>query len=316
MGTLSTRQKTVMFLDQAVRDRAARLILSEKPMIIVTGSTGQLGHDIVRHLSSRVPEARIGASARDPGEAADLAELGVDVRRGDFADTRSLPAAFAEAEQVLVVSVDKLGDEALALHRAAIDAARHAGARRILYTSHMGARTDSPFLPAAQHVGTERDLDACGVPFTALRHGFYAESCLHLIGDGLKAGELRVPQDGPVSWTARADLAEADAAILASDGEWDGVTPALTATEAVTMAEIAAMASEVLDHEFRHTVVTDDEWMRAKTEAGMPPVAAEMLLGAFIAARRGDFAATDPALGTLLGREPRSMRDVIAASPT
>ena len=68
----------------------------------------------------------------------------------------------------------------------------------------MGARAGSPFLPAEQHAGTEADLAASGVAFTALRHGFYAESCLHMIGDGLANGELRTPEDGPISWTARA----------------------------------------------------------------------------------------------------------------
>ena len=41
---------------------------------------------------------------------------------------------------------------------------------------------------------------------------------------------------------------------------------------------------------------------------------ADMLLGTFQAARNGDFAATDPALETLLGRAPRTMRDVLSAT--
>ena len=212
-------------------------------MIVVTGANGQLGRAIVAGLLGRVSPAAIAAVTRAPEKAAMLAEHGVEVRAGDFADADSLEAAFRGADQVLIVSADKLGDEALRLHRAAIHAARDAGARRILYTSHMGARADSPFLPAAQHAGTEADLAASGVALTALRHGFYAESCLHMIGDGLRSGELRTPEDGPISWTARDDLAEADAAILASDGAWDGITPPLTAASAITMAEIAATAS-------------------------------------------------------------------------
>ncbi|GGB05001.1 NmrA family NAD(P)-binding protein [Allosediminivita pacifica] len=283
-------------------------------MFIITGATGQLGRGIVQSLSSSVPTGRIRACVRDPGKARDLADLGIDVRPCDFAEPDGLAEAFAGAERVLIVSAGTLGEEGLALHRTAIAAAREAAAHRILYTSHMGAREDSPFAPAAQHWGTERDLAKSGVPFTALRHGFYAESCLRMIGDGLRAGELRVPEDGPVSWTARADLAEADAAILASDEAGDGATPPLTATEAVTMAEIATMASEVLGHEVRHTVVADEEWVEAQIAAGVPKIYSKMLLGTFRAARRGDFAATDPALAELLGRAPRSMRDVIAAA--
>ena len=176
----------------------------------------------------------------------------------------------------------------------------------------MGARQGSPFAPADHHARTEDDLAASGMAFTALHHGFYAESCLQVIGDGLKAGELRVPEDGPVSWTARADLAEADAIIVAGNGRMTGITPPLTAADAVTMADLAAIASEVSGREIQHVTVTDDAWRDARVAAGMSPVYAEMLLGTFRAARCGDFAAVDPALGQLLGRPPRSLRDVLA----
>ncbi len=283
-------------------------------MIVVTGATGHLGKAVVECLLRRVPAKQIVASVRNAEKASDLVMQGVEVRTGDFADASSLKKAFAGAGQVLIVSADKLGDEALQLHRAAIEAARETGVRRVLYTSHMGARAGSPFLPADQHAGTEADLARSGLAYTSLRHGFYAESCLHMIRDGLRAGDLRTPEDGPISWTARADLVEADAAILAAEGQWDGITPPLTASKAVTMAEVAAIASEATGRDVRHTTVTDEEWRGAKIKGGMPAIYADMLLGTFRAARRGNFAATDPALETLLGRAPRTMHEVLATA--
>lgn len=281
-------------------------------MIIVTGANGQLGHAVVNRLLTYLPANQVVASVRDPAKAA-FAKPGVLARAGDFAKPDELAAAFTGATQVLVVSVNKLGDEALQMHRAAIQAARNAGARRVLYTSHMGARKDSPFAPASDHATTEEMLAESGGAFTSLRHGFYTESCLHMVGAGLRQGELRTPEDGPVSWTARSDLAEADAAILASDGAWDGITPPLTAAQAITMAELAALASEVTGREVRHVTISDDEWREAKIAAGTPAMFADMLLGTFRAARRGDFVATAPALETLLGRASKTMRDVLSA---
>lgn len=283
-------------------------------MIVVTGATGHLGKSVIENLMTKLPANQIAASVRDASKAEGFASRGVEVRTGDFADAASLEKAFAGADQVLIVSADKIGDEALQLHRNAIQAARNAGVGRVLYTSHMGARKGSPFLPADQHAGTEADLAASGLTYIALRHGFYAESCMEMIGYGLSAGELRMPEDGPVSWTVKADLAEADAAILAGKARWDGPTPALTATSAVTMAELASIASEVLGREIRHTVVSDDAWREAQIAAGMPAFVAGLLLGIFQAARAGEFAATDPTLGTLLGRPPLSIRDLLVAS--
>lgn len=281
-------------------------------MIVVTGASGQLGRAVIEGLLRLLPADRIVASVRDPAKATALADRGVQVRAGDFADPNGLATAFAGAEQVLVISVDKLGEQALRMHCAAIEAARAAGARRVLYTSHMGARGDSPFAPAPDHAATEAFLADGGAPFTSLRHGFYAESALHLIGHGLEAGEIRTPEDGPVSWTARADLAEADAILLAEEGRLDGVSPPLTAPEAFTMADLAAVASELTGREVKQVTVSDDEWRDAMVAQGAPAPMAEMLLGMYRAARRGDFAAIDPTLEKLLGRRPQTMRDVLA----
>ena len=267
---------------------------------------------MVDGLLSRCSPDRIIATVRDPAQAEDLAFRGVQVRAGDFSDPEGLAGAFSNATQVLIVSVNKLGPEVLKLHRNAIRAARDAGARRVLYTSHMAARADSPFAPAVDHAATEALLAEGSAAFTSLRHGFYAESALHMIGSGLRDGEIRAPEDSPVSWTSRADLAEADALVFAGEGRFDAVTPPLIAAQAVTMSDIAIMASEETGREIKHVVVSDEEWRDAKIAAGFPAPMAEMLLGTWRAARRGDFAAVDPTLQALLGRAPQTMREFLA----
>ncbi|MEL7691797.1 NAD(P)H-binding protein [Citromicrobium bathyomarinum] len=281
-------------------------------MILVTGASGHLGRGVVEYLSGRMGPAQIIAASRDPGSLS--RPDGVAVRRADFADPASLPAAFAGIERIEIVSVDKLGEEARGLHSNAIVAASDAGVERLFYTSHAGAREGSPFPPADQHARSEADLGASGTPFTALRHGFYAESCLQMIGEDLKRGDLRVPEDGPVCWTARDDLARADAALLAGEANFDGATPPLTASRAWTMSEIAELASQITGREIRYTVVSDAEWKAAKVAVGVPEHYAEMLLGTFRAARRGDFNTLDPTLENLLGRKPTPLRDVLAAA--
>ena len=281
-------------------------------MLVITGATGQLGDAIIEHLLRTVPANQVIASVRDPRQASALAARGVAVRAGDFAQPDTLRTAFAGADQVLLVSANKLGEEARRLHQAAIGAAHAAGARRILYTSHMGARPDSFFEPARNHAASEAMLAAQGVAYTPLRHGFYAESALNLLGQGLQEGVIRAPEDGPVSWTTRADLAEADALLLAQEGRLDGITPPLTALEAFTMDDVAAIASEIAGRDIKRVTVTDREWVAAKVAQGVPAPVAEMLLGTYRSARRGDFATVDPTLQTLLGRRPQTMRDVLA----
>ncbi|WP_431689476.1 SDR family oxidoreductase [Hahella sp. NBU794] len=282
-------------------------------MIVITGATGNLGKGVIDNLIQKCGPHQLIASVRDLQKASFYQEKSVSVRKGSFDCIDDLKTAFEGASQVLIVSANTLGEEALRLHRNAIDAAKQAGVKRILYTSHMGAREGSLFAPADQHAGTEAYLAKSGVAYTSLRHGFYAESCLNMIGDGLKSGDLRTPEDGPVSWTARSDLAQADAEIIIDSENWNGSTPPLTASQAWTMADIAALASDITGRRIRHVVVPDQEWLDAKMAAGMPKIYAELLLGSFQASRRGDFATTHPALENLLSRPAKTMRDVLAA---
>ncbi len=283
-------------------------------MIIVTGATGQLGRAIVEKLVERVPAIQVGASVRDPEKANDLAALGVRVRHGDFDDPVSLSHAFEGATQVLIVSsnASAYGGDPLAQHRSAIEAARAAGAGRIVYASHMAASSASLFPPMLDHAATEGMLQQSGLAWTALRNGFYASSGLMFMGDALKTGLLEAPADGKVSWTAHADLAEAAAIILKDEGRYDGPTPPLTGSQSLNLADLANIASE-LQAQPVHRQIIPDEDLRAKMAArGLPDRAADIALGFYLASRQGEFAAVDPTLEQLLGRSPISMRDLIA----
>jgi uncharacterized protein YbjT (DUF2867 family) len=283
----------------------------EVDMIVVTGATGQLGSQIVDRLLERVPADRIGVSVRDPDRAAGLAARGVRVRRGDFTDPHSLASSFEGATQVLVVSTDRTGEAAIGQHTGAVDAARAAGARRVLYTSHQGAAEGSLFAPMPDHAATERYLTTTRTPFTALRNGFYAGTVRLLLGRALETGELVAPADGPVSWTAHADLAEAAAIVLADEGRYEGPTPPLTAPDALDLHDIAGILSELSGRTVRRLVADDSEWAATLIGHGVPEDRATMLLGMFRAARRGEFATTGPELEKLLQRPATPVRTLL-----
>src|SRR3954464_4158953 len=106
-------------------------------MIVVIGASGQLGRAVLERLLDRVSAEQLGASVRDPEKVRDLQERGVRVRRGDYTDPASLDTALDGASQVLVVSANTTGEEALRQHAAAIEAAVRARRRaRALHQPH------------------------------------------------------------------------------------------------------------------------------------------------------------------------------------
>ena len=280
-------------------------------MIVVTGATGQIGRQIVEGLLRRMPGGRIGVSVRDPAKAKDFEQRGVRVCKGDFTDAASLAEAFDGAEQVLIVSGTTLSEEGVRQHGHAIQAAKDAGAKRILYTSHQGASASSAVAFARDHAATEELLQSSGVPFVSLRNGFYAESALYQLGAMKDTGQLALPQDGPVSWTARADLAEAAVAALMHMSLFDGFTPPLTALEAINFAEIAGLASTILERDVTRIVVSEEEYRKVQLAHGYPERMVDLLASLFAATRALEFDVVDPTLKQILGRKPVGMHETL-----
>lgn len=284
-------------------------------MLVVTGASGQLGRKVVDELLRLVPAERIAASVRDPHKLADLAAQGVRVRRGDYEDPASLREAWQGARRILLVSSNAgaTGGDTLKQHAAAIDVARQLGVERVIYTSQISSSETSKFSPGRNHAATEKLLGQSGLPWTALRHGFYADSALAMNLRGFEAGSLATPLDGKVSWVTHDDLAAADAALLASDTVIDGATPPLTGGEALDLAQLANLAGEIMGKQISRTVISDADMEKNVRAAGVPDERISVMMGYFLAARAGEFADVDSTLATVLGREPQTMRSFLSA---
>ncbi|MFC9222621.1 NAD(P)H-binding protein [Streptomyces hygroscopicus] len=280
-------------------------------MIVVTGATGGLGGATVEHLLHRIPADQIGVSVRDAAKAQHFADRGVRVRQGSYEDPAALRESFAGAEQVLLVSGNDPAADMVSLHRTAIDAAVAAGTRRILYTSQQGAVPGNPYRPSDIHIATEAILADSGVAWTALRNGAYGPLD-QVLGPWQRTGEIAQPEDGPVPYTDRADIAEATAVILAGDRSFDGPVT-LTAPTAVTFDDLTTIASDLTGRTIKRIVLDDEQWVTEQITIGVPEQLARLMLTWYQAARAGYFAEADPLLTELLGREPRTATDRLAA---
>lgn len=148
--------------------------------------------------------------------------------------------------------------------------------------------------------------------FTTLRNGFYATSAIQLMGPAISTGTTVAPEDGPVRWTAHADLADAAVIALTDPARLDGPTPPLTGPEALDFSGIARIASELTGRQITRVTVGDDEWLQAMRSHGMPEDRAAFLPGIFTASRNGEFNVVDPTLGELIGHPATPVRDILA----
>jgi len=233
--------------------------------VVITGATGQFGRLVVEGLlASGVPAADIVATGRRTER---LADLGVPYAVADFDAPETLLAAFAGADTVLLVSGSEPGNR-VAQHTNAIEAARKAGVRRVVYTSAPKV-SDVEWTLSPEHKATEEALQASGLAWTILRNNWYHENYAPTLAQLASTGVLLTSSgDGRVASAARADLAAAAAVVLTTDGH-DGRVYELSGDVAWTADEFAAAAAEVLGRPVEVSNVSTDEHRAILASAGV-----------------------------------------------
>ena len=109
-------------------------------MIVLTGTTGNLGSRVLTSLlQSKLldPSELIVSSSNADKVPAIAKDHGVNVRHGDFENPESLQAAFEGADALFLVSYPSPSIERWLLHKNAIDAAKQAGIKTVIYASLM-----------------------------------------------------------------------------------------------------------------------------------------------------------------------------------
>jgi NAD(P)H dehydrogenase (quinone) len=147
--------------------------------------------------------------------------------------------------------------------------------------------------------------------WTSLRNGFYASSGLAMSAQATHEGTLTIPAEGVVSWTTHGDLAEAAVAILTGQRTYEGPTPPLTGSEALSLLDLARFRAELEGRTLRHAEISDDVHRKRLAARGLPPHVAAISLGFFVASRRAEFATVDATLAELLGRAPTRVHTLL-----
>lgn len=280
--------------------------------ITVTGATGQFGNLVIENLLKRgVLPQDIRASVRDVAKAAHHQAKGIEVRRGDFDDPGALNHAFTGTDRLLIISTDKVGSR-VEQHRRAIQAAKEAGVKHILYTSVVNMQNGDSTNPIAiDHRATEHLIRETGIPYTFLRNSFYAEYMIAPVVQALK-DKVYVSSvgDGKLGAVARKDLAEAAAVTLSEPGHENKIYE-LTYPHTWDYRELVDIVSKVSGRPLEYRPVSDEALAQMMRQAAIPEQGIQMALGMNRSLREGDLSKVTHDLQQVLGHPATSLEDVV-----
>ncbi|TAL40951.1 MAG: SDR family oxidoreductase [Salinibacterium sp.] len=280
-------------------------------MIAVTGATGQLGQLVIDALLKTLPAAEVAAAVRNPAKARGLAARGVLVREADYDRPETLAHAFAGVDKLLLISSSEIGKRA-AQHRAAIDAARHAGVKLLVYTSMLHADR-SPLALAEEHRQTEALIRASGIPYVILRNGWYTENYTASIPSALAHGaHFGSAGEGRIASAARQDYAEAAAAVLIASEDMSGRIFELAGDEHYTLTQFAAEIARQSGKPIVYQDLPEADFKAALVNAGLPEPFAGVLADSDAGVAKGALDDDDHALRALIGRPTTSLATMVS----
>jgi NAD(P)H dehydrogenase (quinone) len=292
--------------------------------IVVTGASGQFGRAAAEQLLEICAPEDVICLSRTPETLADLADKGATVRRADFDDPASLPAAMEGGERMLLISTVRVGSR-VEQHTAAVEAAKAAGVGHVVYTSLLGVRKpNNPSVEGFDHIATERMIEASGLAWTFLRNSLYAEAVATAMTiPALLAGHK--PENagqGRVPIVSRDDCVAIAVGVLTQDGHANTACD-VTGPELWTLPDAMALVSQMAGKPIAIELV-DDEGMYAYFDSlGVPrkasdvmpdgpiPWASEGMVTFGQSIREGFMDVVSDDVERITGRPPRTLRSVL-----
>jgi uncharacterized protein YbjT (DUF2867 family) len=289
--------------------RIATLTRRSNMAILVTGSTGTIGTQVLSHLQNSGADVR--ALTRSPGSA--QLPAGVTAVRGDLADVDSFRAALAGVSTLFLL-VPNVADE-LTQAMLSLTVAREAGVKGIVYFSVFRSEhyPDVPHFFGKHTV--EQMIAALDLPATVLRAAYFIQNDLRLKDPLTKFGVYVMPIGSKgISMVDIRDIGAAAAIELLrrerAPGRLDRATFPVVGPDVLTGDGIAAIWSETLGRAVGYGG-DDLNAMEQRLKATLPSWHAldlRLMCGRYQS--DGAIASADDVVEftKLLGRAPRSYR--------
>jgi uncharacterized protein YbjT (DUF2867 family) len=277
--------------------------------ILVTGSTGTIGSQVLNQLQGQSKEVR--ALTRSPDKL--QVPAGITPVKGDLSDIDSVRAALTGVSTLFLLAPN-VADE-LTQAMLALSAAREAAVKGIVYLSVFKGETYTDVPHFAGKYTVERMIEDLDLPATVLRPAYFIQNDLRQ-KEPLTHGVYAMPIGSKgLSMVDVRDIGAAAAIELLrrarAAAPLDRETYNLVGPDSLTGEDIAAIWSEALGRPIRYG--GDDLAVMEQRLKSMLPSWHAMDLRLMLNRYQTDGAVATPAdlarLISLLGRAPRSYRD-------
>ena len=280
-------------------------------MLLITGPSGNVGHELVELLSTG-PDGDFRVASRQPPHPGSGT---VSTCEMDFFDRSTWEPALAGVDRLFLLFPlpgNRAAREAIIPF---IAAAERAGCRHVVYVSVFGADR-ARIIP---HHKVEAALRDSSMTWSVLRCSYFMQNLHRRISthgdDIVDRGELFVPAGrGRTTFLDARDAAAVAATVLSDPGEHHNTVYELTGPAALTMGDVAAELSEALGYPVRYTHPGLVTFARRLRRRGVTWDTIVFMSAVYSLTRMGLNQPITDDVESLLGRPPRTLTRFLADS--
>lgn len=240
--------------------------------ILVTGFTGNTGHEVALHLQ-RLGEEFVCA-VRDINKAKAKFREEFQYTTLDYDKTETFETALTGVDRIFLMFPPETKYEPF---HAFIQLASEKKIKHLVYLSVK----DVQYMPFIPHYKNEKAIAGTGIPYTFLRAGYFMQNLNLFLLDELKQQDrIYVPAGkGKTSFTNVQDIAEIAALALKEGGKHLNQKYALTGSESVDFYEVARRMTAELGRTITYSNPSAKEFKRYMLTKNLPKDYLNVVIG-------------------------------------
>lgn len=240
--------------------------------LIVTGVDGNFGGYVARNIIKLTGKENLIFTCPFEEGLKELKEQGYDCRVANFNHVDGLEKAFEGGDAILIISSPFVGEKRRNAHKNAVDAAKKAGVKKVVYTSLVNAQDEeNPSIEKIDHAYTENYIINSGLDFVFLRNSQYAEAMITSYFTAPHTGNMMLScqGDGHMSYISRRDCAKAGMYALYRE-DLHYATLNINGPESMTLNDFVEAGNKASGLNIGVKNVTEEETYAAFDAMGVP----------------------------------------------
>ncbi|GGD04554.1 NmrA family NAD(P)-binding protein [Enterococcus wangshanyuanii] len=285
-------------------------------MLLITGSTGKLGHAIVKQIQKKIGTKEVVLMTTDLTKAQRYIQDGFEVRQGNFDDPDSLTKAFEGIDKLLIIST--MSQDRFFQQKTAIDVAKKMGVAHVIYTSLAIQDIETSHVKPIMesHFFTEQYLMESGLVYTILRNTMYADAILDIVGDITQLETLSLPGgNGRVPYALRQEMGEGIANLLVENSHANKLYN-IVGDNLYSYYDIAKLLGEIRQTTINYQDISMDIYMNQLKIKGIPSFMIDFTTNTVLDIRDKQYEIEDKTLSSLLGRPTKDLLQLLTTLMT